>query len=233
MSVERARRGYADGPCYAELAAIIGAGGLHVVLELSLSEPTAWLYNAAVSLGFLGYLGWRARRAPGAIRAWGMRRDNVWPAASVQLRFAVPSAFALLAYGAATGALPLPWSFWFTVGLYPIWGIAQQFALQNLIARNLVGVLSHPVAVAGTATVLFAAAHYPRMALVWPTLLSGFFFTMLYRREPNLWVVGFAHGILGSLVVYLVLQQDPGAAIWELAAPGTDGPLEARRWLWG
>ena len=74
------------------------------------------------------------------------------------------------------------------------------------------------MAVAGTAAVLFAAAHYPRMALVWSTLLSGFFFTLLYRREPNLWAVGTLHGILGSLAVYVVLGQDPGAAIWELVA---------------
>ena len=124
MSIERVRRGYADGPCYAELAAVIGAGGLHLLLELTVSEPVAWVYNAAVSVGFLGYLAWRARHAPGAPRAWGMRGDNFWPATRVQLRFGVPGALVLLGYGVAIGALPLPWSFWLTVGLYPVWGIA-------------------------------------------------------------------------------------------------------------
>ena len=46
------------------------------------------------------------------------------------------------------------------------------------------------------------------------TLLSGFFFTLIYRRLPNLWAVGIMHGILGSMAVHFVLGKDPGAAIW-------------------
>lgn len=202
-------------PCFPELIAITFVGLLHVLLEVGVSEPIARLYNAVASLGFLVYLVWRARKATGVVRAWGMRCDNFWQSLRALLIFGAVGVAALLSYGVASNSLSLPWTFWLTVMLYPLWGIAQQFALQNLIARNLAGFLSHPLAVAGVSSVLFAAAHYPRGSLVLLTFVSGFFFTLIYRRVPNLWAVGTVHGILGSMAVYIVLGEDPGAAIWE------------------
>ncbi len=206
--------GYADGPCYPELIAVVVVGALHVATEIFTSDSNARLYNAVVSVVFLGYLAWRVRRSKAAFRAWGMRTDNFLPALRAQLVFGAVGAVALLGFGVATGALLLPITFWLTVGLYPIWGVAQQFALQSLIGRNLRGVLSRPVPIALAASTLFAAAHYPRIELVILTGLAGVFFTLIYLRIPNLWAVGIVHGILGSLAVYIVLKEDPGAAIW-------------------
>ena len=206
--------GYLDGPCYPELIAVVVVGALHVATEILTSDSIARLYNAVVSFVFLGYLAWRVRRSKSAFKAWGMRTDNFWPALRAQLVFGAVGAVALLSFGVATGALVLPLTFWLTVGLYPIWGVAQQFALQSLIGRNLRGVLSRPVPVALVASALFAAAHYPRIELVILTGVGGVFFTLIYLRIPNLWAVGIVHGILGSLAVYIILKEDPGAAIW-------------------
>ena len=196
--------------------AIVCAGLLHIAAEVGLSELAARSYNALVSVGFLAYVVWRARTTDGALRAWGLRRDNFWPALRAQLSFGAVGAVAIVGFGLARNSLTLPWTFWLTVALYPVWGIAQQFALQNLIARNLTGVLSHRLAVAGASATVFAAAHYPRFDLVLLTLVSGFFFTLIYRRVPNLWAVGIVHGVLGSLAVYVVLSEDPGATLWNL-----------------
>jgi membrane protease YdiL (CAAX protease family) len=192
---------------------MLALGALHVLTELAFSEATAHGYNAAVSVAVIGYLVWRGRHSRGALRAWGMRRDNFAPALRAQLLFATAAAAALIGYGLATDSLYLPRSFWFTVALYPVWGVAQQFALQNLIARNLTGLLSRPAAVAAVAALLFGAAHYPRLDLLLLTLVAGFFLTLQYRRQPNLWAVGIVHGIVGSLAVYIVLREDPGAAL--------------------
>ena len=204
---------YGDGPCYPELAAIILVGILHVVTELGSSPTIATLYNVIVSIAFVAYLIWRVRRSSGAVRAWGMRTDNFWPAFRLQLVFGAIGAAILVGYGIATGELFLPQTFWMTVGIYPIWGIAQQFALQNFIARNLTGVLSNPIAIAVTAAVLFGAVHYPRLELVILAGSAGVFLTWLYRRIPNLWAVGIVHGVLGSLAYYVILKEDPGAII--------------------
>lgn len=204
---------YAGRPCYGELVAIVLAGLLHVVIEIGFSRSTARLYNVIVVVLFVGYLIWRCRRSQGAVRAWGMRWDNFWPALRAQLIFGAVGALALIAYGAANDSLALPNTFWLTLGLYPIWGIAQQFALQNFVARNLAGLFSSQLAIAATASVLFAAAHVPRTELVILTGVAGVFMTWIYRRIPNLWAVGIVHGILGSLAVYIVLEEDPGADI--------------------
>jgi membrane protease YdiL (CAAX protease family) len=203
---------------YPELVAVVVVGVLHVATEILASASAAGLLNAMVSVLFLGYLRWRVKRDRSALQAWGMWTDNFWPALRAQLVFGAVGAVALLAFGAGTGGVALPATFWLTVGLYPIWGIAQQFALQSLIARNLREVISRPVPLAFVATALFAVAHYPRIELVILTGIGGVFFTLIYRRMPNLWAVGIVHGILGSLAVYIVLKVDPGAAIWTLVA---------------
>ncbi len=205
--------GYVDGPCYPELVAIMLVGALHVATEVLSSESIAQLYNLIVSLLFLGYLVWRARRSKGALKAWGLRTDNFGPALRAQLAFGALGIVALLAFGLAAGTLSLPVTFWLTLGLYPIWGTAQQFALQSLVGRNLKSLLTKPVTLAFVASILFAIAHIPYLEYVILTGIAGVFFTLIYQRHPNLWAAGIVHGILGALAVYIILGQDPGAGI--------------------
>lgn len=210
--------GYADAPCRPELFAVLAAGALHVVTEIALSPAAATSYNVAVSLAFAVYLPWRARRSAGATRAWGMRLDNLRPALLAHGTLGLAGAAAIVAYGMAMGGLPLPVTFWMTVALYPAWGIAQQFALQSLLARNLAGRIPRTVPLAVVSAGLFGLAHYPRLELVALSFVAGLLLTLVYRRHPNLWAVGLVHGILGSLAFYVVLGQDPGRAILDFLA---------------
>lgn len=205
---------YGSDPCYPELAGIVAIGTLHVVTELATSPATARAYNVIVSLGALVYLFWRYKKSARALRAWGLRGDNFWPALHLQASFGALGALCLFGYAALVTSVSLPATFWLTLFVYPVWGIAQQFALQNLIARNLTGFMTNPIAIALTASILFGGAHYPRLELVTLTFLAGIFFTLIYRRVPNLWAVGLVHGVLGSLAYYLVLGEDPGAVLW-------------------
>lgn len=210
---------YGSRPCYGELAAVLLAGLGHVVLELGHSGTAATVYNVAVSLAFFGYLVWRVRSTPGVLRYWGFRRDNLAPALRAHAPFVVATTAALSVYAALTDYDGLPATFWLTVVLYPVWGIAQQFALQNLIANNIAHALKTPLMIAVAAAMLFAVSHYPRLELVVLTLVAGVFFTLGHRRSPNIWAVGTAHGLLGSLAFYIVLEEDPGAIIIEALLP--------------
>ncbi len=207
------KNGYMSSPSYLELIAILVAGVAHVCIELILNEETASLYNAAVSITFLVYVVWRLAHTKNAYRVWGMRLDNFGKALKAQLVFAVPAVICILGYGLAYDSLRFPATFWLTVALYPVWGIAQQFALQNLIVRNLSGVIRQAALLALVAALLFSASHYPRFPLVGLTMVAGFCLTMIYRQQPNLWAVGITHGVLGSLAVYVVLEEDPGFII--------------------
>ena len=204
---------YAVRPSYGELVAILLAGLGHVVVEIASSDLVARGYNVGVSIAFVFYLVWRVRRSDGVLRTWGMRCDNFLPAMRAQLWFVAVGVVALITFALVSGSLFLPATFWTTIVLYPVWGVAQQFALQNLIARNLSHMFSNPLGLAICASALFGISHYPRLELVALTFVAGIAFTLVYRKFPNLWAVGIAHGVLGSLVVYNVLGEDPGATI--------------------
>lgn len=210
---ETSRQAYLDEPAFGELLAIVGAGALHVIAELVLSESVALTLSAAAVAAYLSYIVWRARVTPGALRLWGLRRDNLLPAVRAQLAFVGVGGIALAALGSMLGRLAVPQTFWLTLALYPLWGTAQQFALQNLIARNLTGFTRNDIAIACIASALFGLSHYPRIDLALLTLAAGIPFTLIFRRWPNLWAVGIAHGILGTLAVYWVAGEDPGAMI--------------------
>jgi len=212
---EAAKTKWGTGPCYPELVAVVAAGAAHVITELAFSATAARIYNLTVSIVFLGYVIWRFLRTKHASQIWGMRLDNLGSTLRAHLSFAAVASIGFVAYGLIFDCLRLPLSFWLTVGIYPVWGIAQQFALQNMLARNLPSVVRHPAAVAFVAALLFSAAHYPQLQLVALTFIAGFFFTLVYLRHPNLWAVGIAHGILGSLAFYIVVGEDPGAVILE------------------
>jgi membrane protease YdiL (CAAX protease family) len=147
------------------------------------------------------------------MRVWGFRRDNLGSALAAQFAFCALGVAVLFTLGYFLGSYDLPGAFWVTLALYPLWGLAQQFALQNMIARNLSGLLASPLSLAIAAAALFAVSHYPRLDLVALTLVAGVFLTLIYRRVPNLWAVGLVHGILGSVAIYVVVREDPGAAI--------------------
>jgi membrane protease YdiL (CAAX protease family) len=205
--------GYGRGPCYGELVAILLVGLGHILVELGFDGVVATAYNVVVSVAFLGYVIWRIRRTPGAMRIWGFRTDNLKPAGIAHLKFLAVAIIGLIAFVLVTDSPGLPKTFWLTVALYPVWGIAQQFALQNLIANNLTNLFTKPLSIAAVAAILFAVSHYPRMELVTLTFVAGIFFTLIYRKYPNLWAVGTAHGLLGSMTFYIVLKEDPGALI--------------------
>ena len=212
MSTDR----YGDQPFYGELIAIVLIGLGHVIIEVAFTLQAAKFYNVAVSIAAITYIVWRVRRSPNALYVWGFRTDNFGPAIRSQLPFLALSIVGLIIFGVFTGSAGLPKTFWFTIALYPIWGIVQQFALQNFIANNLKSAVSGVVLLSLVAALIFAVSHYPRLELVALSFVGGFFFTLAYRKHPNLWVVGTVHGILGSMVFYIVMGQDPGAEIINL-----------------
>ena len=200
-------------PRLSELLVVVAIGAAHVCIELAASVEVTRIYNAAAGIGLTAYLIWRATTTNNILRVWGMRCDNLWQALRVQLIFGVPAAGCLILFGLMNGTVPLPPSFWLVCALYPLFGVAQQFVLQNLIARNLTMFVPHQVLLAFLSALLFSLSHIPRLPLSVLALIAGFFLTLIYQRHQNLWAVGLVHGILAGLAFYIVLQQDPRARI--------------------
>lgn len=211
-----------DRPCYWELWLITLTGLLHVTIELMWGgSPTSAsaagaperLYNLVAVILWGIYVLWRIANTPGMARAWGFRWDNFFEALRPSAFFLLVAAVLLLLYGKLNDRLTVPPSFWLALLLYPLYGIAQQFALQALVTRNLRSLISRRSIRACASAGMFSAAHFPNAWLMGLTFPTGFVFSWLYERRPNLWAVGITHGLLGALAYYLVLGLDPGAEI--------------------
>jgi membrane protease YdiL (CAAX protease family) len=87
--------------------------------------------------------------------------------------------------------------------LYPLWGFTQQYALQGIVWRQVrragLGAWAGLVA-AG----LFALVHAPNPGLMLMTFVGGCVWCELYRRAPNLFVLGISHGLLATLLLALL-----------------------------
>lgn len=196
-----------------ELLVVVAIGAAHVGIEMAASVEVTRVYNVAAGSGLTAYLMWRAIATKNLLRVWGMRCDNFWQALRSQLVFGIPAAACLVLLGLVNGTVPLPRSFWLVCTLYPLFGIAQQFVLQNLIARNLSTFVQQRLLLAFVSALLFSLSHVPRLSLAVLALVAGFCLTLIYQRHPNLWAVGIVHGILAGLAFYIVLEQDPGSRI--------------------
>ena len=214
-----------EAPSYPELWCILLTGLLHVVVELVWNQArgaTIWLltpdqlYNFS-AIGLWGVYGvWRLATTPGLARVWGFRKDNFIAALRPSLVFALCAGVLLMSYGSLAERSVVPKTFWLALAVYPLYGIAQQFALQVLVAKNLRTLVPTPLGRAGVTGAVFGLAHFPLVPLMLLTAPAGVVFTRIFESRPNLWAVGLAHGLLGAVAYYVVLGLDPGAQILEI-----------------
>ncbi len=199
-------------PRYGELLFIAALGLLQPFVEMSAGKRIAAYYNLLAALLVLSYVLVCLCRYPGILRVWGFRLDTLLPSLRAHLSFALPAGALIYAYGWQKGSMPLPSSFWYLLALYPLWGLAQQFALQNMVAQNLTKLVPHLGLRALICAAAFGSVHLPSLELAALASCAGFFFTYIYHSYPNLLAVGFAHGIVGVLAFYVVLGNDQ----WEV-----------------
>jgi hypothetical protein len=200
-------------PRWPELLAVIALGAAHVVVELTFSLDASRIFNSIAFAAGLAYLVWRASTTQALLYRWGFRVSNFWTAFCSHLPFFACATVALLIWGGISGRLPLPGTFWVAALLYPFFGVAQQFIVQNLLMANLRGLIRRPGLCALAAAFLFCLSHLPRIALSTWALIAGFFLTLAYQRHPNLWAIGIVHGLLAALAFHTVFAEDPGARI--------------------
>ena len=153
-------------------------------------------------IAFVGYVAWRLREGANRARIWGLvpllptRLRGTYGAA-----LGVGAALALVvAEPAAVSQAPTAGLALAEVPLYLVYGIAQQFALQNFVDRPVRTWISSRGISAGITAALFALAHSPRWDLVAFCAVGGLALTLLHRHHGNLWLTGLVHGSVGSVL---------------------------------
>jgi membrane protease YdiL (CAAX protease family) len=83
-----------------------------------------------------------------------------------------------------------------------LFGIAQQYVLLGFYYRGFASVLGTPASALLLTAVVFSAFHIPNFFLMTVTFFAGIVGTLVYRRAPNLWVNGIAHGSISFTLYY-------------------------------
>ena len=137
------------------------------------------------------------------LREIGLRLDNLFVSAREVGSATLIIAALVIAIGLLAGKTPtLNRQVALAFLSYPLWGLAQQYAMQSFTLRRLRGATdSNPLAAAGTA-LLFASLHWPNLALSLVTLLGGYVWCRLFLRHPNLFTLALSHGWLAVLLRY-------------------------------
>lgn len=181
-----------------------------VTAMLTLLLSYIWLWqrtfpgNALVVVVLYFALGFAShwRRGESA-REIGLRFDN-WRASArdvagfVALGIGVP-----LLWGAVHGT----WHFKVSASVLPsvamhmLWGTAQQYGLLCFFYRRLYEVFAGPWAATISAAAIFALCHVPNVFLIAVTFAAGIISCALYRRHPNVFILGAAHGLI-SLALF-------------------------------
>ncbi|GFE83579.1 hypothetical protein GCM10011487_55790 [Steroidobacter agaridevorans] len=90
-------------------------------------------------------------------------------------------------------------------------GLAQQYVLLAFFYRRLERILGHTGLAMVTTALVFAIFHLPNPFLTIVTLLAGLLSAAVYRRAPNLWINGLAHGLISYQFYYALPLAITGA----------------------
>jgi len=159
---------------------------------------TAYVVTMAyVGIGILSHV-----RRNESRRELGLRFDNWRPALSLVVKWMTLPLLAILAIGAALDSWHFPPVERATQNLawLLLWGTTQQYGLLCFFYRRQCELFKRPIAASIVAAGLFGLFHLPNPFLTALTLVAGYIACALYRREPNLFVIGATHAVTSFIV---------------------------------
>jgi membrane protease YdiL (CAAX protease family) len=191
----------------AEIGACVIGGAAYVALAMA-DVPRRWAI-IALAVGIVGYVVLLGRRRTESPADFGLRRDNLLSSVKEVAVVTAVAAVAILVLALALRRSLHHAELWIVAPLYPLFGIAQQLAVQGVLQRRLLRLWPHPAVGVVGAAVGYALLHAAKPRLLVLTLLAGLVWSWLYQRHPNVWTLGVSHGLLGALTFPLVLGTDP------------------------
>jgi uncharacterized protein len=150
------------------------------------------------------------RENPEFLTVWGLRMDNIRARAAVKPT-AIFTAIAAVIIMLMVKHTP-SWNMVYMLFLYPFYGIVQQFIVLSLVVNNLRHMYIpyvHENTLTLAISIIFGAIHLNSIVLAAATFLFAFGMMRIYLLFENIIVCGISHGVLATLLYYLVLGQDP------------------------
>ena len=189
------------------IAVLLTATGKFVFMD-ALNWKLPFIISSV--LAWTAYIVYKNRKTPGIFNHWGFRKDNfntvlkmVWP-------FGLIAIVTFFIIGWINNTINLTWHIIPVLLLYPVWGIIQQFLLMSLVAGNLQDLKNFSsFFIIAVTSILFGLLHYPDWWLVAGTFVLAIFYSIVFLKERNIFVLGIFHGWLGALFYYSVVNTDP------------------------
>ncbi len=168
------------------------------------------LLYSIILFSFWGiYIYWRVGNNKTILKEWGFRFDTFQSVLRITLPFGLLCIVSCFIVGYFLNTIHLHWHIIPITLLYPIFGTLQQFLIMALVAGNLQKQnIKAPYTILITSA-LFAILHYPEWWLILGTFVLAVFYTSIYLKKRNLYVLGLLHGILGAFFYYTVVNKDP------------------------
>lgn len=95
-----------------------------------------------------------------------------------------------------------------------LFGLAQQYVLLAFFYRRFERLLPGSATSVVATALLFAFFHLPNAFLTTVTFFAGLAAALIYRRAPNLWIIGIAHGLISYCLYYaLPLEMTGGLRV--------------------
>ncbi len=175
-----------------------------------------FVFILLIFIFWTGYITWRVRHTPDIITAWGFRMDNFLETLKMVLPFGLLAIFSSILIGYYLDTIDLNWHIVPILLLYPLFGTLQQFLLMALVAGNLQSRNESQLKIMLISACLFSIIHYPDGWLVLGTFILALFYSYIYLRKRNLYVLGLFHGWLGAIFYYTVVEKDPFLEVFGL-----------------
>lgn len=147
------------------------------------------------------------------IQELGLSSAHFWMALRLLLVPVFSCGLFLMLFGYLNNSLHRSTHFEVNLFVVPFWGVIQQLVLQGFIFRRVRKLLVTDgqsskfikrqinIAILVTSS-LFSLAHLPNITLSILTFVAALFWSWVYERAPNLWVLGFSHGLLSLIVMH-------------------------------
>lgn len=189
---------------YAVVFTAVGKFIFYDVLDLRL------LFIFLMFVFWGAYIYRRIQLAPGILKEWGFRTDNFKLVLKKVLPFGIIAVISCLIIGYTRDTLNPHWHFIPILLIYPIFGTLQQFLLMSLVAGNMQSQNKiNDITIIFITSLLFGLLHYPYGWLIFGTFVLSLFYTYIYLKQRNLYVLGIFHGWLGAIFYFTVVNEDP------------------------
>jgi membrane protease YdiL (CAAX protease family) len=148
-----------------------------------------------------------------SLRDAGLRLDTLGAALAILAPVTAIVIGAALLIGGVVGSVrfPPPAFAAASIGEAMAFGLVQQYVLLGFFYPRLAGMLPGRAAAAVATAAVFALCHLPNAFLTAVTFGAGLIATSVYRRAPNLWAIGAAHGLISFTIYYSLPIEVTGA----------------------